>query len=173
MKNLKDSIHHKNKSNPTIGLYNFVFPDKREYWGQSQNCESRIKNHIRFCKYFLEGKSKRQPKLYNAIGKFGWESVQINIIPYPDIPKDLLNKLEIFYISISNSYENGYNGSRGGKGGGKGCHSNKKKHSAETKIKMSEAKKGKKRKPFSEETKRKISEAQKNRTQCSCIKCKK
>ena len=114
----------------------------------------------------------------NAIDKYGWDNFKHEIIK-DNLTKKEAADLEIYYISFYNSNDRrfGYNMSSGGENGGghpqseetrrkiglNGCHVGMtgKKHSDETKRKMSEIKIGR---SLTEETKAKISAAhRKNR----------
>ena len=90
---------------------------------------------------------KRQPKLYNALKKYGWDNFNKEIIAEATT-KCQLDELEIYYIKFYDSINNGYNCSPGGSFG---------KHSLESKAKMSLAHKGK---HLSEKTKKKLSDSQ-------------
>lgn len=131
---------------------------------------------------------KTQPKLYNALKKYGWNNVSIQILIYSSNEDDL-NWWEKHYIKLYNSFgENGYNltfggeGVRGWKMSPERLEKNRlmslgRKHTDETKRKISEAHKGSKHTPeqneanrqrrlgkkLSEETKRKISITSKGR----------
>lgn len=110
---------------------------------------------------------KGQPKLYNALKKYGPDNFLFEVI---DVANDQfqLDNLEIDYIARFDSMNNGYNCTEGGRGGRK---------SEETKRKLSEAQRGSKNhqfgktgelslnfgKKFSEETKRKLSESHKGK----------
>lgn len=109
----------------------------------------------------------------NAIDKYGWDNFDHKIIK-DNLTKDEAGYWEKYYISLYNSMDRhyGYNMSSGGENGGghpqteetrkkiseNGYHQGMKgkKHSEETKRKMSESRTGRR---FSEESKRKISEA--------------
>lgn len=105
---------------------------------------------------------KGQPKLYNALKKYGWDNFLAETINATPQNQKQLDDLEIFYISEFDSFHNGYNSNEGGHGG---------KLSEETKRKISNSLKGKPRSKeairkfiktrtgshHSEETKRKMS----------------
>lgn len=117
---------------------------------------------------------KGQPKLYNALKKYGWDNFIAEVIDTSPQNQEQLDNMEIFYIAKFDSMNNGYNCTEGGRGG---------KKSEETKRKLSEAQKGEKNHMFgrhhseeakikmrnklsSEETKRKMSEAKKGKRNC-------
>lgn len=86
-----------------------------------------------------------------AINKHGRDAFTIDIL-HKDVPNNEIDTLEAESISIYNSVSpNGYNLIRPFRG--------VKKHSPTSRIKMSKAHKGKKRKPLSETTKAKISKS--------------
>lgn len=89
-----------------------------------------------------------------AYNKYGIENFTKQILAFSDT-EDELNNLEMFYIKDLDAKTKGYNLTDGGDGFG-GCS-----HSEESKRKISEAFKGKKRGPRSEETKQKISKTKK------------
>ena len=95
-------------------------------------------------------KYKNNIYFYRAIQKYGWDNF-IHEILFDDLTKDEANQKEVELISEYNStnQNKGYNIELGGSGQGK--------HSLETRIKISQAKKGFK---FSEESKKKMSESQ-------------
>jgi group I intron endonuclease len=104
-------------------IYKIVSPSNKIYIGQSKNCEHRKI-------YYRTLNCKGQPKLYNSLKKYGWESHTFEIVESTDKP----NEREIYWICYYNSVENGLNCSFGGEGGG-----NK---SDQTKQKISQSNKG-------------------------------
>lgn len=92
---------HKNKINNKmyIGQSTLPFGDR---FGENGSSYLRITNG----KY-------RHPKFANAIKKNGWDSFE-HIILEDNIPNELLNERESFYINKYNSCENGYNCNLGG-----------------------------------------------------------
>lgn len=115
--------------------------------------------------------------LWNSINKHGFENFKVEIVCYAENQEEL-NNLEKKFIKDFNSLApNGYNLKEGGEQGGKGNKFSKevrerlsklkkgknhplygKNHTDESKIKMSESKKGKK---ASDATKKKLSEIRK------------
>ena len=89
---------------------------------------------------------KSQPKFWNAIQKYGWDSFE-HIILKTNLTEDEACKMEQDLISSFNSIQNGYNVSSGGTAT---------MHSENTKKKIQNAMKGK---VHSESTKQKISQS--------------
>jgi group I intron endonuclease len=112
----------------------------------------------------------KQPKLYNALKKYGPDNFTYESIDTTAIDQTTLNNLEIHYILQCDSMNNGYNCDPGGHGRGKRL-------SEETRHKLSMAAIGRKRskesieksalgirgRERSEETRRKISESNKGK----------
>jgi group I intron endonuclease len=95
---------------------------------------------------------------HNAIRKYGWNNFRWILLEQGVMDFEILKELEIYWIKeFGTKYPNGYNLTDGG--GGIYGH----KHSEETRRKLSEVKKGKKRGPVSEEAKKKMSEALKGK----------
>lgn len=110
----------------TVGIYiikNIV--NNKCYIGQSQNIETRIREH----KYLLRNNKYGNLKIQNAWNKYGEDNFVFEVIEECSI--DELDEKEIFYIQEYDSHANGYNNTDGG-GGVRGW-----KHSDEFKQKMS------------------------------------
>jgi group I intron endonuclease len=75
-----------------------------------------------------------QPLIKESIEKYGWEKHKFEIIEYCEIK--FLKEREKYWVGYLNSFEDGLNSNKGGGGPIK--------HSEETRIKISEYKKGKK-----------------------------
>lgn len=146
-------------------IYKATFPSGKVYIGQTiRSLNKRINKHNSAA---LNKKSKEYNyAIARAIRKYGKENVIWDILYNNVLYKDL-NKLEIKTISNHNSFENGYNLTTGGNSNficspktiekiSKAVKGRK--HSEESKRKMSEAQKNR-----SDETRRKISEGQKGR----------
>lgn len=113
-------------------VYCHLFPNKKRYIGiTSQLPEYRWNNG--------EGYSS-QVLVYRAIKRYGWENIQ-HLILAEDLTKQEAIELEKFYISKYNTLDKkcGYNLTAGGEGG---C---KYSPSAETRRKLSEANRGRRR----------------------------
>lgn len=157
-------------------IYKYTGPTGKVYIGQTIHPEKRIRAHKN---------SKDNSYFHRAIQKYGFDAFKYEIIvkissaTKEELQKQL-NKAEMFYIDLYDSFKNGYNMTIGGDGclglictdetrkkmaeSQKGNQNHKgKPHSAETKQKMAESHKGEKNhnygKHFSEEHKKKISEA--------------
>ena len=123
-------------------------PSAKSYIGISihEPEKRRIRAH-------LSGKGNRY--IANAVKKYGKDAFTYEILEENVFPQ-LLPDLEIAYIKKFNTVKpNGFNLTYGGE--------QNKKPSDETRRKMSEAQKGKKRSPHSAETRRKISESHKGK----------
>jgi len=144
------------------------------YIGFDSNWPSRKVKHL----YDVSNTNSKNYNchFYRAIRKYGIESFCWNIIYQSKDKEHCLNEMESHFINEFDSFNNGYNMTKGGEGtlGKKSWL--RRKHSIETKLKMSnsakgkirskehsenisKSNKGKKRKPFSEEHKNKISES--------------
>lgn len=126
-------LTNKINSKPYIGQTTEKYINKRWYRYRTLRC-------------------KRQPKIYNALKKYGPENFLFEVIDTSPQNQDQLDNLEIMYTEKYDSIKNGYNCMPGGKGG---------KHSEESKKKMSDNKKNHNvwvGRIHSEETKRRMSE---------------
>lgn len=129
-------------------VYIYTFPNGKKYIGQTvQTLEGRAKR----------GEGYKNQFVYQAIQKYGWNSIQIETFECSNEEEmdSLERELIIKYNTTNSNF--GYNIEDGG---------NKNKHlSEETKKKLSDLNKGENNpnygKPRSEETKRKISETKK------------
>lgn len=124
-------------------IYKITNPNGKVYIGQSINLIYRIKSY----KYL---KCKGQPKIFNSLKKYGFDSHNFEVIE--KITENdintlfyLLNEFEVFWINEFDSYKNGLNCNIGGKNAP--C-------SDETKLKISKSKMGS---IVSQETREKLS----------------
>lgn len=117
------------------------------YVGQSVDVRGRL-----YCAYELMH-CKNQPKIYNALKKYGYNGFNAIIIETCAEIDWIMDYREIYWIRRLDSIRNGYNLKEGGSHG---------KHSDETRKKISTAKKGKKLGPMSDELRRIHSVATKN-----------
>lgn len=112
----------------TFVVYDHLFPNGKHYIGIT--CVKPINRRWRRGSNY-----KKQPKMYNAILKYGWENIQHRVIA-GNLSLEQANRLERYYIEHFDSVENGYNVSTGGGGTfGIPC-------SEQTKQKISAANKG-------------------------------
>lgn len=115
----------------------------KKYIGQSCDIYNRWTNH----KYCLNNNIHENDYLQKSWNKYKQENFEFKIIELCD--SQIVDDMEVYYISIFNSLstQNGYNLDSGG--------NKNKRHSKETKLKMSNSAKGR---INSESTRRKISE---------------
>lgn len=128
---ISNNIKIKNPSTEekTYVVYRHIFPNGKSYIGIT--CSTPY--HRRWTS---GARYRNQPKMNNAIEKYGWDNVQHEIL-FENLSRDDANKIEQEMIAKYNSIVNGYNVSAGG-GGNYGF-----KFSEESKLKMSLAKRGK------------------------------
>jgi group I intron endonuclease len=144
------------------------------YIGYDSNWPSRKVKHL----YDVSNTNSKNYNchFYRAIRKYGIESFYWNIIYQSKDKEHCLNEMESHFINEFDSFNNGYNMTKGGEGTlGKKSWLGRK-HSIETKLKISNSAKGKIRskehsenisksklgkkiKPFTDEHKKKISES--------------
>ena len=86
-------------------IYILRFENDKVYIGQST---SIIKRFINYKNLFCGG----QPKLYNALVKYGWDSVQRELYEFPE---EYLDAIEKMLIVAYNSVNEGYNCEWGGR----------------------------------------------------------
>lgn len=97
------------------GIYRFIFPSGKSYVGQSVNIKRRFREHKRCCTNSKNKASQVNTKFYNAARKYGFDSMQFEILEVCD--RSLLSEKERSWIKILNSVDNGYNSTDGGEGG--------------------------------------------------------
>ena len=94
-------------------IYKITSPSNKSYIGQTVRLKQRLScyEHLR---------CKNQSAIYNAILKYGWENMKVEILWEKESKERLveeLNELEIKYIAEFNTkVPNGYNLTAGGKG---------------------------------------------------------
>lgn len=148
-------------------IYKYTSPSGKSYVGQTRN-EIKRKNRFRdLTKVYGSG-----GKIDNARKKYGPENFTYEILETINCDDqneltDLLNEKEIYYIAKYNTFKNGYNSTPGGQFNWSEIYSQShkgKKHSEETKRKISESIRKCKndpnwsQKPMSEEAKQRMSE---------------
>ena len=131
-----------------IGIYYIKNNITNQYYvGQSCNLKKRLRDH----KNNLRNNVHHNKHLQSSWNKYGENFFDFFIICFCD--KKMLNPLEEYYISFFNSFNEGFNKTSGGDNipielsiskTGKNNPFYGKKHSKESKKKMSKAKKGKK-----------------------------
>ena len=57
----------------------------------------------------------KNTKFYNSIHKYGQENFKLEILE-DNVPNNKLDELEIYYIALFDTYNNGYNETIGGNG---------------------------------------------------------
>lgn len=121
-------------------VYQHTFPNGKKYIGIT--CQPVLKRWAGGLGY------TKCPKMHRAILKYGWENVEHAVL-YEGIEKAEAEAIERYLIAYFNTTEDGYNIDHGGNTQGT--------HSIETRRKISEGNKGKKKPPMSDERKRKLS----------------
>lgn len=92
-------------------VYCLTSPSNKKYVGQTINWSTRKS----FYKNLL---CDDQPKIYNALLKYGYVNFKVEILCYVYSKKDL-DEMETWYIRYYDSWKNGYNCDEGGGGFGK------------------------------------------------------
>ena len=92
----------------TYVVYRHIFPNGKSYIGIT--CAKPYHRRWRAGSSYYQ-----QPKVYNAITKYGWENIKHEIL-YSNLSQDDANRIEQEMIAKYNSVENGYNVSTGGGG---------------------------------------------------------
>lgn len=105
-------------------------------------------------------KCKSQPKIYNALIKYGYESFDKIILEQCSQTDWILDYREMHWVRVLDSMNNGYNCTIGGP---KGHNFKGRKHSPETIEKMRMAKLGKRKGPMPEQQKEMLSKILKGR----------
>lgn len=116
-------------------IYKLTSPSNKCYIGQTVNLKSRLTSYKNF------HKKEKQPYIFNALKKYGFDNFTVDIIETIEKEtteelQDSLNTLEIFYIDKfdTTNKEKGYNICKGGNQGRLGV-----KTSEETKEKLRNA----------------------------------
>lgn len=130
------------------GIYKITSPSGRIYIGQTINAKKRHNSYKN-----LDISCKNQSKLYLSLQKYGYEAHKVEWLVVID-DRDQLNILETFFIRKFNSMNDGLNCTEGG---------DSRIWSEESKQKLSQLKKGIKRKSYSKETRKKIGDFHRGR----------
>lgn len=150
-------------------IYRYISPSGKSYIGQTTN-ENIRREHWNTLGPYAGRKINRAREKY-GLSSFTYEVIERNTYSNKDIAREELNKLEIYYIGLYDSYRHGYNCTIGGDST-LGCvctedtknkisRANRgKRRSIETKLKLSRIGKGRK---FSQEHKGNIGKALKGR----------
>ena len=132
--------------------YLHIFPNEKIYVGTTQ--KEKVEDRWKKDGYGY----KRQPFMWNAICKYGWESVRHKVIEC-ETPEEMWEmERELIKKYDTTNPEHGYNCSTGGDKSAFGFHPSEK-----TRKKLSDALKGRKKPPISEETRKKLSESHKDK----------
>jgi len=92
-------------SEKQFSVYKHTFPNNKVYIGiTSQNPQDRWKQY-----------NNDQPKLYNAIKKYGWDNVQHEVL-FTNLTQEEAAQQEIKLIEQYDAIKNGYNNTKGGEG---------------------------------------------------------
>lgn len=84
--------------------------NEKVYIGQTvQDMNERFRQHLKPSTF----KKRGTYKIYNAMSKYGKENFYIELVEN-EIPSEIIDDKEIFYINKFNSYLNGYNSTNGG-----------------------------------------------------------
>ena len=142
MYNNKDNLN-------TFAVYCHYFPNGKVYVGLTCHCDDIEEKRFGHNGY----KYNKQPLVYRAIQKYGWDNIQHEIIAKYVSRESAVNiEKDLIALHKSNERDHGYNISPGGEDGSY--------HSEESRKKMSEQRRGKKK---SEEHRRKIGESNRGR----------
>lgn len=109
-------------------VYVHVFPNGKKYVG--------ITSQTTTARWSRGNGYKKCPKVYKAIQKYGWDNIE-HIVITDGLTKEAAEMVEMALIETFDSIKNGYNIDHGGNCAGT--------HSEETKRKISEGNKGKKK----------------------------
>ena len=90
-------------------IYRHTCPDGTVYIGQTFSGETEHR--------WQGGNSYKGQKFYEAIARFGWDNITHEVIE-DNIPDDIVDERERFYIKQHDSFAHGWNATIGGKYGG-------------------------------------------------------
>lgn len=96
-------------------IYKYTSPSGKSYIGQTTNESLRRKNWFNSKYHYAGRKIDRARKKYGR-DKFSYEILVKNTYSSREIAIEDLNRLEIYYIGLYDSYRNGYNSTIGGDG---------------------------------------------------------
>jgi group I intron endonuclease len=135
--------------------------NNKKYIGATSDLVRRMYHHYK-CNHHIGA-------LHNAIKKYGAENFIVEIVEQPSI--EILYLREKYWIKFYNTYNDGYNLTLGGDGGATYGMLHKK-HSSQTKEKISRSLKGRIKGPLSKEHKDKISKTKSGKKQSEEFKYK-
>ena len=78
-------------------IYKITSPSEKIYVGQTINLESRLRIYKNLA-------CKNQLRLYRSLVKYGWETHKFEILECVEILDNILNELEIKWISHFDSF---------------------------------------------------------------------
>lgn len=98
-------------------IYCYTSPNGKCYVGQTVDESKRKYQHK--CNAYSEGGRDWDKPFYRAIRKYGWDEFSYEVLWEKELEnvetlRILLNKQEIFYIELFDSFHNGYNCTKGG-----------------------------------------------------------
>lgn len=86
---------------------------KESYIGQTnKTIDYRFKEHVRTAKKALRGEKREFPYFHRMLLYYGIENFKIELIE--EVPNELADKAEMYWIEYYDSYYNGYNSTKGG-----------------------------------------------------------
>ena len=91
-------------------IYKLTSPSGKSYIGQTS-----VNFSVRFSQHKRAARDGSTCPIHNALRKYGAENFFIEILE-EDIPENLLNEREQYYIQKYDTYNNGYNATIGGEG---------------------------------------------------------
>lgn len=137
----------------------------KKFWVYIHTCTANGKRYVGTTtaskpeRRWLKGNGyQNNNHFYRAILKYGWDNFEHEVFEVDSAEEMYRKEVELISFYHSNDPRYGYNNSSGGEKSALGCI-----RSEEMRRKMSEARKGKPRKPLSEEHKRHIAEARKGK----------
>lgn len=98
-------------------IYRYISPSGKSYIGQTTNERLRRKSWFANKGSYTQKQSKiAKARLKYGIDNFKYEILHCNTYSSKELAVQDLNRLEIYYIGLYDSYKNGYNCTLGGEG---------------------------------------------------------
>jgi group I intron endonuclease len=97
------------QSSESSNIYKILFPSNKVYIGQSWD-------YIRRFSCYKRLECKEQPKLYNALNKYGWDNTEQELLDTCYTQEDS-DEAEDYWINYYDAIHNGYNCKQGGSNG--------------------------------------------------------